>query len=324
VIASNLATPPVNAGPRSTPNYAATAAQAVHTIAGNRKVFAGQRAEGFYADIASIFDLAGLRPLNSAHAIPPNGTETGRNTFAGYNVQSIALQVPKSDIVRQGDPVVGVWQTSSRRKVRVYAQNNGSMLQHRGRWVQVSRLGNPLVNEVVVPLALKDAFNGLRPQTDADVPGFADLVTNPELGQRIEQLYPGVDVPPAPRNDLVAIFLTGVTDLNKPQGTVRPAEVLRLNTSIAPTPAAQRNRLGLLAGQNDGFPNGRRVGDDVVDIALRAVAGGTPFTPAFNNAPNNALTDGVDTSDQPYLDVFPYLGTPYQGYELNNQARDGD
>ena len=325
VVASNLPTPPVNAGPRSTPNYEATAAQAVHTIEGNRKVFAGQRAEGFYADIASIFDLGGLRPLNSAHAVPPNDNQPGRNTFAGYNVQSIALQVPKADVLSgSGDPVIGVWSSTSRRKVRVFAQNNGANQQHRGRWVQVSRLGNPLVNEVVVPLALKDAFNGLRPQGDADVPGLPALVTDPELGRRIEQLYPGVDVPPPPRNDLVAIFLTGIPDLNQPQGTVRPAEILRLNTSTPPTPAAQRNRLGLLAGQNDGFPNGRRPGDDVVDIALRAVAGGTPFTPEFNEAPNNALTDGVDGADQPFLGQFPYLGTPYQGYELNNEPRDGD
>jgi hypothetical protein len=324
VVASNLASPPSNAGPRSTPNYAATAAAAVHSLPGGGRVFAGQRAEGFYADIASIFDLGGLRPLNAAHAVPPNTNEPGRNTFAGYNVQSIALQVPKADVTRQGDPVIGVWSTTSRRKVRVFANDNGAMQSHRGRWVQVSRLGNPLVNEVVVPLLLKDAFNGLRPQGDADVPGLPALVSDPELGRRIEALYPGVDVPPAPRNDLVSIFLTGIDGLNKPAGTVRPAEVLRLNTSIAPTPAANRNRLALLAGQNDGFPNGRRVGDDVTDIALRAVAGGTPFTPDFNRAPNNALTDGVDASDQPYLDVFPYLGTPYQGYELNNQTRDGD
>ena len=323
VLASGLPTPPANVGPRSTPNYAATAAAAVQTLPGGGKVFAGQRAEGFYADIASIFDLGGLRPLNSAHAVPL-GNEPGRNTFSGYNVSSIALQIPKSALTAGSDPVIGVWQTTSRRKVRVFAQNNGAMVSHRGRWVQVSRLGNPLVNEVVVPLLLKDAFNGLRPQNDADVPGFAALVTDPELGRRIEALYPGVDVPPPPRNDLVAIFLTGIQDLNRPAGGVRTAEILRLNTSIAPTPAANRNRLGLLAGQNDGFPNGRRIGDDVIDIALRAVAGGTPFTPTFNNAPNNALTDGVDASDQPFLDVFPYLGTPYQGYELNNQPRDGD
>ena len=109
VLGTNLPTPPANAGPRSTPNYAATAAAAVQQLPGGGRVFAGQRAEGFYADIASIFDLGGLRPLNSAHAVPPNGNEPGRNTFAGYNVQSIALQVPKADVTRSGDPVIGVW-----------------------------------------------------------------------------------------------------------------------------------------------------------------------------------------------------------------------
>lgn len=328
-IASNKLTPPANIGPRSTPNYERLARQAVHQLSGGGKVFAGQRDEGFYVDIASIFDLGGLRPLNDAHAIPQPVAE-GVDTFAGYNVQSIALQVPKSLVV-DDDPVIGVWSTSSRQKVRVLSTAGGRP-SGLGEWVQVSRLGSPLVNEVVVPLKAKDAFNALKPSQDADVfptlsapplstEGPIPLVTDPILAEQIKALY-GVDVPPAPRNDLVSVFLTGVDGLNKPAGKVRPAEMLRLNTSIAPTPLDQQDPLGVLAGQNDGFPNGRRVGDDVVDISLRAVAG--VLVDGFDKAPNNALTDGVQANDKPFLRQFPYLGTPHQGYELDNGARVAD
>ena len=326
-IASDLLTPPSNVGPRSTPDYPSLAAEAIHDLPGGGQVFAGQRDEGFYVDIASIFDLGGLRPLNSAHAIPLSDA-SGIDTFAGYNVQSIALQVPKEDLVQGDDPVIGVWATSSRQASRTL--NTGAASSFSGDWVQVSRLGSPLVNEVVVPLGAKDAFNGLEPVQDADVfPGLnapplstegdIPLVTDPIIAGLIEQLY-GVNVPPAPRADLVSIFLTGIPEATMPQGTPRPAEMLRLNTSSEPTAFADQDRLGLLAGQA-GWPNGRRVGDDVVDIALRAAAGGTPFTPEFNVAPNNALTDGANQNDRPYLTSFPYLATPHAGYDLNNPAR---
>ena len=141
----------------------------------------------------------------------------------------------------------------------------------------------PLVNEVVIPLGQKDRFNASEPDDDAQ---FGSFVLDPEPARLIPVLYPGVTVPPAPRNDLAAIFLTGIPGLNKP-ANVRASEMIRLNMAIAPSPDSTPNRLGLLAGQNDGFPNGRRLGDDVVDIELRALAGGTPFTPAFNHSPNN-------------------------------------
>ncbi|CAN5914712.1 DUF4331 domain-containing protein [soil metagenome] len=341
-IARNKLTPPVNIGPRSTPNYEQLAGQAVHNLRGGGKVFAGQRDEGFYADIASIFDLGGLRPLNPAHVIPLEAAD-GVDTFAGYNVQSIALQVPKSDLLdthrkrhhrskkayqktgNAKDPVIGVWSTSSRRRVRVFAGRSGARPVHLGRWVQVSRLGNPLVNEVVVPLKAKDTFNSLEPSQDADVfptlsapplstEGDIPLVTDPILGEQIEALY-GVSVPDAPRDDLVQVFLTGVPDLNMP-ANVRPAELLRLNTDIDPVGPGDEgySTLGVLGGDTAGHPNGRRVGDDVIDIALQAVAGELAGNP-------NDITDGVDGNDKPYLDTFPYLGTPHQGYELNNPDR---
>jgi hypothetical protein len=167
----------------------------------------------------------------------------------------------------------------------------------------------PLVNEVVVPLGKKDAFNVSRPAGDG---AFLPLVQDPELAKLIPVLYPGVKVPPAPRKDLVAIFLTGIDKLNMiPNG--KPAEMLRLNMMVPPS--AKASPLGLLGADNAGFPNGRRLADDVTDIELRALAGGTPFTPDFNKAPNNILGDGVDANDVAFLTTFPYLASPHQGYE---------
>jgi hypothetical protein len=248
--------------------------------------------EGFFADIASIFDLGALRPILGESY---EGGE-GIDTFAGYNVQSIALQVPIDEVV-DDDSVIGIWSTASRQTVRVFRGNNGSRPFSAGSWVQVSRLGNPLVNEVVIPLKLKDAFNSLEPEDDAETltgvtappystEGDIPLVQNPILGFYIEALY-GVDVPDAPRNDLVEIFLTGIPGTNQPED-VQPAELLRLNTDTL----------------DSSWPNGRNVGD----TALTAV-GGTP------------LTDGANSNDVPYLDDFPYLGTPHQGTDLRNPER---
>ncbi|MBA2437443.1 MAG: DUF4331 domain-containing protein, partial [Acidimicrobiia bacterium] len=250
-VASGLRTAPSNVGPRSTPDYPSLAQGAIHPLDADGQVFAGQREEGFYVDIASIFDLGGLRPFNQAHAIPlPE--EDGIDTFAGYNVQSIALQVPKSEVVSD-DPVIGVWATASRFQTQVL-QADGSGSMNSGPFVQVSRLGNPLVNEVVIPLGLKDAFNSLEPVNDAatltgaaappySTEGDIPLVQDPILGFYIEQLY-GIETPPAPRDDLVSIFLTGIPGVNMPE-TVQPAEMLRLNTSVEPTPFDEQDRLGL-------------------------------------------------------------------------------
>jgi hypothetical protein len=322
-VAKNLRSAPANVGPRSTPDYEYLAQTAVHDLDDGGQVFAGQREEGFYADIASIFDLGALRPFLPGY---PDGNQ-GVDTFAGYNVQSIALQVPVKELTQGGEPVIGIWSTTSRQRVKVFSAGSQS---NRGDWVQVSRLGSPLVNEVVIPLGLKDAFNSLEPKDDAatltgvkakpySTMGDIPLVQDPILGAYIEQIY-GLKIPDAKRTDLISIFLTGIEGLNQP-ANVKPAEMLRLNTSTEPTAFADRDRLGLLAGQNDGFPNGRRVGDDVIDIALRAVAGGTPLTPDFNEAPNNALGDGVDSNDRPYLEDFPYLATPHQGTDLRNPRR---
>jgi hypothetical protein len=214
-----------------------------------------------------------------------------------------------------------VWATSSRRTTQI--RNNGQV-QTSGAWQQVSRLGNPLVNELVIPLSLKDAFNTISPEVDGTIPRVVQAVTDPELAKIMRAVY-GITIPPAPRNDLVQIFATGipVNAITGPNYTTFlsdgvPHEFLRLNVAIPITPIASMNRLGLLGGDVAGFPNGRRVFDDVTDIALRAVAGGTPFTPATNMAPNNTLGDGVSANPEgPLLTRFPYLLPPNQG----NQPR---
>ena len=318
VLASGLPTPPVNIGPRSTPNYARVASQAVQRV-GDYKVFAGQRDDPFAVDLGSVFDLLGLRPLNGAHAIPLP-TENGVDGLGGYNVHTLAIQVPITALTAGGnrprDPasvnaVIGVYSQTKRFSTRVL-QADGSAPAQSGQFVNVSRLGNPLVNEVILPLSQKDKFNSSEPVDDAQ---FLPYVLDPEPGRLIPALYPGVSVPPAPRTDLAAIFLTGIPGLNQPANVV-PSEMLRLNVAIPPSaPAGEGDRLGVLGGDNAGFPNGRRLEDDVTDIELRAVAGATPFTPEFNVSPNNILTDGVDSNDRSFLSSFPYLALPHQGYE---------
>ena len=306
LIADNIPSPPVNVGRRSIPDYAAVAAQAVRSLPNGMQVFAGQRDDGFYVNLG-VFDLLGVPPVD-------NDTP---DSVAGHNVHSIALEVPISMLTASGsrpssasDPnaVIGVWSTASRPSVTV---RNGAQEQNNSHYVQVSRLGQPLVNEVVIPRKLKDAFNSIPPTQDSVA---LPVVLDPEVPKLLAGLF-GVNSPPAPRNDLVTIFLTGIPGLNQPPN-VKPAEMLRLNVAIPP--AMSPNRLGVLGGDVAGFPNGRRVGDDVTDIAILAMAGATPLTPAFNVAPNNTLGDGCCVTpfggnDVPYLTSFPYLGLPHSG-----------
>ncbi len=297
-LSGRLPVPPPNIGPRSTPNYGALGG-GIQQLASNVRVFAGQRDEGFYLDLA-IFDLLGL------------GSGAIASSTDGFNVSSLAIQVPKSDLARGGttptgatepNAVIGVWSTASRFATRTLSAGAQS---HTGALVQVSRLGNPLVNEAVIDLARKDVFNAIEPTSDA---AALDRVTDPEVPKLLKLIF-NVDSPPAPRNDLVTIFLTGLAGLNQP-ANVRASEQLRLNMMIPPT--ASPNRMGVLGGDLAGFPNGRRVGDDVLDIVLQAAAGATPLTPSFNRSPNNGLGDGVDRNDLPYLTTFPYLAIPHAG-----------
>lgn len=307
VIGGALPTPPVNIGPKSTPNYDYLAGFAVQTLTDGSKVFAGQRDDPFFVDLSSLFDLLTIRKL-------PGNMGGGVDGLAGYNVQTIALQVPIPLLTHNGampsgpsDPnaVIGVWATTSRLAMRVFPDENPAGQDSAFR--QVSRLGQPLVNEAVVPLAFKDHFNASQPKDDAQ---FLGGVTDPELPKLLHALY-GLNVPPAPRQDLVTVFLTGVPGLNQPANVV-PSEMLRLNVMIPPT--AKPNRLGVLGGDTQGFPNGRRLADDVTDIALQAMAG--VLVEGYNVAPNNQLGDGVDANDQPFMPVFPYVSTPHQGFAV--------
>jgi hypothetical protein len=315
VLASGLATPPANIGPRSTPNYQDLAEMATYSLGDGIKVFAGQRDDPFFVDLGSVFDLAGLRPFNAAHLIP-RPAAPGRDGVSGYNTHTIALQVPITGLTHDHvapsnaddpDAIIGVYATSQRQRVRVLS-DSGATPEQSGRWVQVSRLGMPLVNEVVIPLGRKDRFNASDPRDDAQ---FLRFVADPEPARLIPVLYPGVTVPAAPRDDLTTVFLTGIPGLNQPAG-VRPAELIRLNMAIPPS--SNPSPIGVLGGDLAGFPNGRRLADDVTDIELRALAGGTPLTPDFNKAPNNQLGDGVNANDTPFLAHFPYVATPHQGY----------
>jgi hypothetical protein len=345
-LANNLPCPPCNIGPLSTPGYAGVAASAIHDLPGGRKVFAGQRAEAFYVDLGAVFDLADLRPFQQAHEhfglhVPElTRAKPGVNATKAVNVHSIAIQVPKRELTRDGsdptDPanaksVIGVWTTASRRRARI--RSDEGEITESGPNVQVSRLGNPLINEALVPMERKDYWNSQHPREDAQ---FVDGVTHPELGTLLPILYPGVfpnlaalNASGAARNDLVAILMTGIPSGIVPgfQNYTGPtiADMLRLNMAIPPT--ASPNNIGLIAGDAAGFPNGRRTFDDVFTIELRCIAGASyplidpTFTPDGAAA---AVTDGLttDTSDQTaegtvkLLPNFPYLGHPHSGYDI--------
>ncbi|MEO7908381.1 MAG: DUF4331 domain-containing protein [Roseiflexaceae bacterium] len=349
---------PDNVGPRSTPNYAALAAQFVNS-AGGIKEFTGQRDDPFFVDVNSIFDLGGLRPFNSLHLIP-QPTSAGLNSTAGYNVHTTAIQVPRSTLAptcpvgtASSDKkcVIGVWSTAERPSVITRSQDASGAVSSTGSGtpVQVSRLGNPLVNEVVLPLALKDAFNAIPPSLDAvlftatppnPLAGAGAIlrtsILTPELANLIPVLYPAVTQKvPTPRQDLFTVFLTGIPGVTQQQlSATVPSEQLRLNVAIPPSAngVCAGNRLGALAGDLAGFPNGRRLEDDVTDIAIRAVAGGygdilggpAPGGAGLlglpNYSPNNTLGDGVDKDDVKCLTGFPYVGTPHAGYNRIHAA----
>jgi hypothetical protein len=328
ILATGLQTPPCRIGPRSTPNYETLASAAIYNLPSGETVFAGQRAEGFFVDLGSIFDLGTLRPFQNLHLIP-SAAAAGVSSTKGFNVHTIAIQIPKNQLTHDGeahnDPtdkraVIGVWATASRRKALVRNGINQFDIGA-GPWVQVSRLGNPLFNEVIVPIGKKDYWNSVDPSADNQ---FAGYVQHPELASLLPVLYPGVfphlAALTASRDDLVAILLTGI-----PAGIIpgfqnftgkTQADMLRLNMAIPP--ASNPNNLGILGGDLAGFPNGRRVADDVVAIELRAVAGATYplINPSFTpDAAASLIDDGVNAPDVPFLTAFPYLGTPHEGYD---------
>ncbi len=370
VLATGLACPPCNVGPLSTPDYADKPARKgepedftkafIHKLDSGETVFAGQRAEGFYVDLGAVFDLGDLRPIAADHAtfgLPVLASMPGVNTTAAVNVHSIAIQVPMTKLTADGkaatDPsssssVIGVWTSASRQAATM--RDTSGRPQGSGPYVQVSRLGNPLFNELLVPIVRKDEWNASKPAGDS---AYVQGVADPELGRLIPVLYTpdgGSTLFPhlaalnkkiaqgkATRDDLVAVLLTGI-----PAGalSVAPtfqnytgptqADMLRLNLAIPPT--RKPNNLGLLGLDAAGFPNGRRVFDDVAVIELQAVAGTTYALVHSNYTPDAAIPavdDGLvktnkdgsrDDSDLTakgtvaFLSAFPYLGTPHNGY----------
>ncbi len=349
---SKLRTPPANIGPRSTPNYQANlGSDAVATLNNGVRVFAGQRDDAFFADVGSIFDLGGLRPFNEFHLLPLDA-ERGVDGLGGFNTNTIAIRVPIRQLTKDRElpsgpndkhAVLGVWATASRQAVRVLRADG--TVDNAGPWRQVSRMGNPLVNEVIIPRVKKDYWNSQKPSGDKE---FLKYYRTPEVAALVNFLYPPLpDARTTGRDDIAAILLSGLDlrdvggpiNLNKTRGNTL-ADMLRVNTGIKPNAAGAcvfgeksggtPSRLGVLEGDLCGFPNGRRLLDDVIDIEIRAFADGYgPVVNGFygsltpNLTPNNTLGDGVDENDKEFLNNFPFISVPHQGYEHDHHMLGG-
>ena len=298
-----FAKPADNIGDKSIPNYTKYASVFTYSLhipgCGDQgRLFIGQRKDPFVVNLGETFDL-----LNYAHPVGGKYDASARDDLAGKNVTSIVWEVPAACLANTGEPVVGAWTTSS-----MAVTGKGGAVTYK----QVSRLANPLVNELVIGLPDKDKFNGSLPANDAQ---FAKYVTNPTVPALVEALFKTPAPTQFPRQDLVAVFLTGVSGLNQPANPPTPSEEMRLNTSIAITPYGSQSRLGVIGGDDAGYPNGRRPGDDVVDITLR-VAMGKLYALGLYGGPSNApsgnleFTDGAYTDDTHYLTAFPYVKPP--------------
>ena len=302
VVGSGLLTPPDNIGPRSTPGYHALAMAGIHDLNDGSKVFAGQRDDGFFGDIGAAFDLVAIRSGTGASG-------GGKDFFAGYAVHTVSLQVPLSQLDNGGNHVVGVWSASERpvTKVTLAKSRGRKVLQKTTEWKQVSRLGEPLINELLIPTELKDKWNASTPDKDRQ---FEQYYSSPVLAKLLNQLYPQFGpFTETNRTDLVSVLLTGLKEPNLNYTGTTLADEIRLNLAIPPTaPVGHGNRLGVLGGDLAGYPNGRRLEDDVIDISERAVGG----VLIGHSLP---LGDGVDGNDVPYLATFPYQADPFSGYE---------
>lgn len=319
VIGKNLPVAPPNIGPKTFPKYQQFVNRSNVTLGGGTKTFAGQRDDPFFVDLGATFDSLNIRQ--------GTGNEgQGKDDFSGYGIESTVLQVPESDVTRNGNPVggpnapnavVGVWSSTERRKLeftsRDFDKGAGKKNDARGknRFVQVSRLGNPLVNEVIIPLGKKDKFNRTSPDRDLDL--YGKFVLRPELAAYMNELF-DVGAPQNGREDIVQAVLQGIPDLNQHSGKFQgtPVDTLKLNLGVPPSNSP--SRFGVIGGDNAGYPNGRRLIDDVVDIDLQVVAG----ILVGNEVP---LGDGVDQNDKPFLSRFPYLAAPDSGFESNPSQR---
>ncbi len=315
-VGSNLPVAPPNIGPKTFPNYQNFVNQATQTLGDGTKVFAGSRDDPFFVDLGATFDAINVRQ--------GTGNEgQGKDDFSGYSTSSTIIQVPEQLVTRDrqsvagpdaANAVVGVWSSSERRRLQpttgtVPGKSQG---QKRGNpFVQVSRLGNPLVNEVVIPLGQKDRFNRTRPAQDAA--NYGQFVTNPELAAILNDLF-GIGAPETGRSDIVLALLQGLPNLNRHSGPAAGTPVDTLKLNLGTPPSMSPSRFGVIGGDNAGFPNGRRLADDVVDIELQVVAGFLVGNPV-------PLGDGVDKNDKPFLSAFPYLAAPDSGFDSNPGQR---
>ncbi len=293
------------------PNYPALAQQGVYSLGNGIRVFAGTVDDPFYIDLGAAFDSLNFRQAAGGGVLSPaqdanDNVNTASDTVSGYNVNTIAIEVPIAMLTRTGtqvaatDPAatIGVWGTTSR--PRIFVRRSPLPSAASGGWSQVQRMGNPLINELIIGTGDKDFWSMSQPISDSQ---FAHYDLDPLLARVVNAVY-GINIPAPPRTDLLPLveYLPPIAAPGTPAGPV--ADLLRLNTGIPPTPQANRRRLGLLAGDAAGYPNGRRVSDDVTDISLRVVAG--VLANGFNVSPNNRLGDGVNTNDLPYQETFPY------------------
>jgi hypothetical protein len=307
-VARGLPVAPPNIGPKTFPDYEAFVHGAIRSLKDGTKVFVGQRDDPFFVDLGATFDGLNVRKLTGNQG-------EGKDDLSGYNVHSTVLQIPERVVTRDrravagadaANAVVGVWSTTERRRLQVTGSTRG-----RGRWVQVSRLGNPLVNEVVIPLGKKDQFNRTTPDRDAAL--YGKYVVKPELAAVLNALF-GIGAPEDDRTDIVQALLQGIPGLNQHAGADGPPAVDTIKLNLGVPPADMEDRFGVIGGDTAGFPNGRRLGDDVVDIELQVVAG-------FLKDNKVPLGDGVDRNDKPFLSAFPYLAGPTSGFDSAPSTR---
>lgn len=307
---------PSNLGPRTTPNYETLAAQGIFPLSNGGRVFAGQRDETFYIDLGATFDTLNFRRkplpiLSAAEDADDSQNPFGNDTLSGLNVSTIAIELPITEISSNPNAVIGLYASTSRQKFKVLSGSGGALSS--GPMVQVSRMANPLVNELIIGAASKDRWNAVDPENEGQ---FIDFYLNSRLATAMNLVF-NTTFPTANRTDLVNALLKYPNQAQT--GTCTAAspcsELLRLNLAVAPTPPNQQKRLSILAGDNAGWPNGRRPNDDVTDIALRVVAGALLGpVPALGDGVNfNIGADSSNTTPNGIYQVFPFLPTPHDG-----------
>ena len=309
-VARGLPVAPPNIGPKTFPSYDNFVNGAIRSLGDGTKLFVGQRDDPFFVDLGATFDAINVRKLTGNQG-------EGKDDLSGFNVHSVVMQLPERLVTKNhkavsgpdaANAVVGVWSTTERRRLQV----SGSGRTH-GGWVQVSRLGNPLVNEVVIPLGKKDQFNRTTPDRDAAL--YGKYVVKPELAAVLNALF-NIGAPEDNRADIVQAVLQGIPGLNQHPGVKGPPAVDTIKLNLGTPPAMTEDRFGVIGGDTAGYPNGRRLGDDVVDIDLQVVAGF--LADPANKVP---LGDGVDQNDKPFLSAFPYLAGPTSGFDSAPSTR---